>query len=183
MTSPPDGSVWLLWEWPFLRGLYASRDDAEDVADALRAKWVKRAPFTYAVNVWVEEQRVHTATRTEPDPARAQVRVLTDQIAKQWGLVSPRDVKAPEMFAVERFLVVPHNGRLVFPAFQFGPGGRPIDAFVAVLSHLRDAGWDDVAIATWFATGNEFLNGHAPADTLADRGDAVATAARTATRP
>lgn len=183
MTHSSAGSVWLLWEWPFLRGLYASRDDAEDVADALRAKLVKRAPFTHAVNVRVEEQPVHAATTAEPDPSRARVRTLTDRIAARWGLVSARDVQAPEMFAVERFLVVPHDGRLVFPAFQFGPDGRLIDEFVEVLADLRAAGWDDVAIAEWFATPNTVVGGEPPADALADRADDVAVAAREATGP
>lgn len=70
--ATPEASVWLLWEWPFLRGVYASRDDAENVADGLRAKWVKRAPFTHAVNVLVKQHQVSPARTAKPDPSRAQ---------------------------------------------------------------------------------------------------------------
>jgi hypothetical protein len=181
VTRPSAGSVWLLWEWPFLRGIYASRDDADNVADALRAKLVKRAPFTHAVNVRVDERQVHAATSAKPDPARVRVRALTERIAKGWGLVSARDAQAGEIFAVERYLAVPHDGVLAFPAFQFGPDGRPTDEFVTVLAHLHDAGWDDIAIATWFATSNDVLDGQSPADAIGQRPAAVAMAAHTDT--
>jgi len=174
--ATPGGSVWLLWEWPFLRGVYASRDDAEDVADALRAKLVKRAPFTHAVNVLVKEHQVSPVTSGESNPSRAEIRALAERIAQRWGLVSARDMQPPEILAVERFLVVPYEGSLMFPSFQFGPDGRPTDEFVTVLARLRNAGWDDIAIATWFASANELLGNEAPADALVERPDAVVRA-------
>lgn len=105
--ATPGGSVWLLWEWPFLRGVYASRDDAEDVADALRATLVKRAPFTHAVNVLIKQQRVSPATSAKRNPSRSQIRALAEGIAQRWGLVSARDMQPPEILAVERFLSCP----------------------------------------------------------------------------
>lgn len=79
-----------------------------------------------------------------------------------------------------RIFSVPAQGRDLFPAFQFRDGA-PHPAVAPVLAALpadRSA-W---AIAFWFASGNGWLGGAAPAAML-DQPDRVLEAARRAAEP
>jgi hypothetical protein len=76
-------------------------------------------------------------------------------------------------FAVE------HEGRLVFPAFQFDPAtGRPRAAVAEVIAALRSVGLGVWSLALWWATPADVLAWRRPADVLSDEPDRVIDAAR-----
>lgn len=76
-------------------------------------------------------------------------------------------------FAVE------HQGRLVFPAFQFDAGsGRPVPAVAEVVTALRSAGLGGWSLALWWATPHDMLGWRRPADVLGSEPNLVIEAAR-----
>ncbi len=80
--------------------------------------------------------------------------------------------KARRVFAVE------HQGRTLFPAFQFDAEGKPLPVIREVLAALGDRhfGWPT---ALWFTASNGWLDGRRPVELLvADPGAVVAAAAR-----
>lgn len=80
-------------------------------------------------------------------------------------------------FAVE------HEGRSVFPAFQFDPAtGRPRPAVVPVIRALRAVGLGGWALALWWATPHDMLDWRRPVDVLVSDPDAVVEAAETDAR-
>lgn len=71
-------------------------------------------------------------------------------------------------FAVE------HEGRLVFPAFQFDPAtGRPRPAMADAIAWLRSVGLGGWSLALWWATPHDMLGWRRPADVLASEPDLV----------
>jgi hypothetical protein len=54
-------------------------------------------------------------------------------------------------------------GRVYYPAFQFGPGGRPFPAVPRVLSIFARAEASPWTVASWFRTPQELLEGLTPA--------------------
>lgn len=56
------------------------------------------------------------------------------------------------------------SGRVFFPAFQFGPGGRPHAALPKVLAAFAEAEVDPWTVASWFRTAQALLDGTTPAD-------------------
>lgn len=54
-------------------------------------------------------------------------------------------------------------GRVVYPAFQFGPSGQPFPAVPRVLAVFDQAGIDPWAVAAWFRTPQDDLEGRTPA--------------------
>jgi len=78
------------------------------------------------------------------------------------------------------------DGRVVYPAFQFGPGGRPFSALPQVLELMGDrAALDAWTVASWFVSPQTLLDGATPADWLHRKRDperVVRAARRTAAR-
>ncbi len=76
-------------------------------------------------------------------------------------------------FAIE------HEGRLVFPAFQFDPAtGRPRPAVAEVIAALRSVGLRGWSVALWWATPHDALGLRRPADVLSSDPDLVIEGAR-----
>jgi hypothetical protein len=68
-----------------------------------------------------------------------------------------------------RLLALPQSGRrVVYPAFQFGPTGRPFEALPRVLAEFstRRAAESRWTIASWFVTPQAVLDGRTPAQWL-----------------
>lgn len=73
------------------------------------------------------------------------------------------------------------NGRVVYPAFQFGDSGRPFEALPQLIEVLENRGRvDPWTIASWFVTPQSLLHEMTPAEWLAKGEDAelVVNAAR-----
>lgn len=77
------------------------------------------------------------------------------------------------------------DGRIVYPAFQFGADGRPFPRIPAILELFRGASVDAWTLASWFVTPQSALDGRSPAEWLAAGRDAervLVAARRTAAR-
>jgi hypothetical protein len=80
-------------------------------------------------------------------------------------------------FAVE------HEGRLVFPAFQFDPTtGRPRPAVANVITALRSVGLGGWSLALWWTTPHDTLGWRRPADVLSTEPGLVIEAAQVDSR-
>lgn len=79
-----------------------------------------------------------------------------------------------------RVFAVPYNGADRFPGFQFRDG-KPLPIVKDLLSVLPPD-WSPWQVAFWFASGNGWLSGAAPQDSLSDKA-AVMNAAEQASRP
>lgn len=55
-------------------------------------------------------------------------------------------------------------GRVLYPAFQFGPSGQPFPAVPKVLAVFEEAGRDPWAVASWLRTPQDDLQGRSPAE-------------------
>jgi len=55
------------------------------------------------------------------------------------------------------------NGRVVYPAFQFSPSGRPYPVLPRVLGLLEKAAVDPYTIASWLTTPQTLLENETPA--------------------
>lgn len=65
------------------------------------------------------------------------------------------------------------DGRLLFPAFQFGPSGRPFPAMPGIIDAFAGAGARDATIASWFATPQDLLDRTTPAGWLGSGRDSA----------
>ncbi len=78
------------------------------------------------------------------------------------------------------------DGRIVYPAFQFGPAGRPFQELPEILGLLGErAGLDPWTVASWFVTPQVLLEGVTPAEWLRRKREperVVRAARRTAAR-
>jgi hypothetical protein len=75
--------------------------------------------------------------------------------------------------------------RVVYPAFQFGSGGRPFPELPEILDHFDRSEVDRWTVASWFVTPQALLNGQTPVQWLRGDGDrdrVVQAARRTASR-
>jgi len=73
------------------------------------------------------------------------------------------------------------SGRVLFPAFQFGPGGRPHPVLPRVLEVFGEAEVEPWLVASWFRTPQALLGDSSPADWMA-RGKAEETLLEAARR-
>jgi hypothetical protein len=73
------------------------------------------------------------------------------------------------------------SGRVLFPAFQFGPGGRPHPVLPRVLEVFGEAEMEPWLVASWFRTPQALLGDSSPADWMA-RGKAEETLLEAARR-
>lgn len=60
-----------------------------------------------------------------------------------------------QLIAERKLLALPWQGRLVFPAFQFGYDGQPFDVLPKILTAFGDT--SPFQIAAWFQTSQPFL--------------------------
>ena len=74
------------------------------------------------------------------------------------------------------FAVRVGDGQL-YPAFQFGEDGRPLEAVSGALARLRPGGLSDWQTALWFTSPNGWLGGRRPVDLLDEEPEAVVAAA------
>ena len=72
---------------------------------------------------------------------------------------------------------VTRAGRVLFPAFQFGPEGRPVEVMRQVIGAFRAGHWSDESIILWSAAANGYLDGAEPAALLSSESDRVLDAA------
>jgi len=143
-------------------------------------------------------------TRTQVgDPARLGRRAALVAVAEAaWGghlgpLLEAKQVQellgvdtrqaVSDLRARRRLLALTkENGRVLYPAFQFGDSGRPFEALPQILMVFEDqARVDPWTVASWFVTPQALLDDMAPAEWLAkgeDRDRVVKAARRSAAR-
>jgi hypothetical protein len=63
------------------------------------------------------------------------------------------------------------DGQPRFPAFQFGPTGKPLPALGEILDVLRPVAASPYTIASWFVTEDAELEGKTPAEWLREGRD------------
>lgn len=166
--------AWLVWEKSRLLGVYASEDVAEDRADTLRAR-IASALGRHGVDVRTERWEIlHYPIENLEE--RRKVRRKVADAAKQWELLDEDAALLPVQDpAWDRYLMVPHQGRLWFPGFQFRARGEPFSAVQDVLPVLRGAGLSDSQIFLWFTTAR--VGGEPPANRPPLEPDQVVAAA------
>lgn len=75
-----------------------------------------------------------------------------------------------ELVRRRRLLGLPqHDGRLAFPAFQFGAGGRRLPGLESILEEFADAVETPHTVASWFVTPEPLLEDETPAHWLRRR--------------
>jgi hypothetical protein len=143
-------------------------EDAPELADS--AAFGRRAALVAAADlIW----RRHLGALLDTRQAQELLGVGTRQAVS-------------DMVKRGRLLALPSgDGRLAYPAFQFGPTGRPYPVLPFVIGTLKEAGADPHTIASWFATPKALLEDASPAEWLRRGGDDAAVreaARRTAAR-
>lgn len=166
--------AWLVWEKSRLLGVYASEDVAEDWADTRRAR-IASALGRHGVEVRTERWEIlHYPIENLEE--RREVRRKVADAAKQWDLLDEdAALLAVQDPAWDRYLMVPHQGRLWFPGFQFRARGEPFPAVREVLRVFRGAGLSDSQIFLWFTTAR--AGGEPPANRLPLEPEQVVAAA------
>jgi hypothetical protein len=87
-----------------------------------------------------------------------------------------------ELVRRRRLLALPQpDGRLAFPAFQFGPGGRRLAGLESILELFEGAVKTPYTVASWFVTPEPLLDEATPAEWLR-RGRSKAPALEAARR-
>ncbi|HEX9713563.1 MAG TPA: hypothetical protein VGB52_13555 [Actinomycetota bacterium] len=84
-----------------------------------------------------------------------------------------------------RLLAVPWGEETRYPAFQFGPDGRPYPEMRLVLQAFENAKIDGLTLGSWFRHPQRALGGETPARWMAERHDPerlVTAAGRSAAR-
>ena len=72
-----------------------------------------------------------------------------------------------ELVKRRRLLALPQeDGRLAFPAFQFGAGGRRLPGLEHILQAFDGATETQYTVASWFVTPEPLLEGKTPAEWL-----------------
>jgi hypothetical protein len=95
--------------------------------------------------------------------------------------------ESPDLIAWRRdkkVLAVPHDGKSLYPAFQFDNQQRPLP-IVEQISRLfsKDARRTDWQNLFWFISANAWLGGQSPQQCLTDRPEAVIDAATQEMKP
>jgi hypothetical protein len=120
---------------------------------------------------WVERcDRYYRGEETIADLLETTGALTAQEVANRAAPESPtRLTLAAHWHASGQLLAMNAEEQNAYPAFQFGPNGRPLAAIAAVLSHLRRyPHTTDWHAALWFATANALLDGRRPADVVRD---------------
>lgn len=169
--------VWLLWEKTRLLGVFTSEDVVEREADERRSR-LAAALGHYGVEVRTERHDIVDYPIPDADEHR-RLRVAVADAVEQWPLLDEAEALLPVQEAVwDRYLMVPFEGRLWFPEFQFESIGMPWEGFRDVLRVLRDGGWADSRIFVWFTKSQVSMGGRMPASCVREEPEAVLAAAR-----
>ena len=99
----------------------------------------------------------------------AAARGMTANNARQW---------ISRLRRSHRIFTVTYEGETLVPAFLLDDRFEPRPAAHQPIKMLREAGEDGWALWTWFAVPSAWLDGRAPAETLATDPDLVAESAR-----
>lgn len=105
--------------------------------------------------------------------------VLRSELLQTWGYLSAPDLAdlagskatnrsayAGKLRDAAKIFGVAWQGRVVYPAFQFGPDGRPKPAVPSVLAALPRDRMSDWAVAIWWVANNAWLGDCRPVDIL-----------------
>lgn len=112
---------------------------------------------------------------SQPMLSSAQVAALGGSEANNKGALANRWKTKGKIFAV------PKGGADLFPAFQFGPDGRPLPAVATVIELFKDEhSWN---LALWWNAGSGWLAGRTPREVLPSDPDAVIEAAKRTMEP
>ena len=152
-------------EWTRRGGSY------QDVLDALTPK--ERGPLSSAA---VLQARRNAQARSE---LLDEFGALTSaEVADAAGSrAGNRSALANRWRDEGRVFAVRVGDQQLYPAFQFGEDGRPLEAVVAALALLGPGGLSDWQTALWFTSPNGWLGGRRPVDLLGEEPAAVAGAA------
>jgi hypothetical protein len=160
--------------------------------------------MTTAEDLVVATQRVRASARavgaalasvavyTEPAIARAvqAEQNLYARIAAEFGMLSSTEAgkrmgsrsRAPRNLAAtahrnKTLVAVRHGNSLVYPGFQFGPDGQPLD----VIGRLRETAeandWSDAGLVQWLCSPTTYFDGDRPVDHLTEDPDRVVAVA------
>jgi hypothetical protein len=160
----------------------------DTAVDAFRATLIERGALAGTADADAAEVGRRAALLVESATAWADhVGPLLD-VRQVMGLLRVTTRQAVyDLVARHRLLGLPRRGGgMAFPAFQFDAStGRPYDVMAALLGTFAVAGVDPYTVATWLATGQDELEGRAPASLLGGPANADALRAaveRTAAR-
>lgn len=112
---------------------------------------------------------------SQPMLSSAQVAGLGGSQAKNKGALANRWKRTGKIFAVSS------GGADQFPAFQFGPDGRPLPSVAKVIKLFKgEHPWN---LALWWNAGSGWLAGRTPREVLPSDPEAVVEAARRTMEP
>lgn len=169
------------------------------VADQARADAL--APMLTRIVSAVEAATAVGAALASADelPGRATITALRDReaawrdVEMRYGLLTAQRVAAAAgsraanvneyasaMSRSGRAVAIRRTNRLLFPAFQFDPNGRPRAGLKGILAVFRTADWSAESVVLWFSAPNGYLEDAEPAERLTDDPDAVLEAAKNA---
>lgn len=118
--------------------------------------------------------------------ARARAELLSDtpmlsaaEVAERAGSrARNRAALAARWRAEGRIFGLPVGARILFPAFQFGPEGRPLPALADVIAEtVRRLGMGPWALALWLRGPSSALDGRSPLELLGSEPERVRAAA------
>lgn len=93
----------------------------------------------------------------------------TDQVMTLLGVTTRQAVS--DLVQRCRLLALPAgNGRVRYPAFQFGPNGKPLTVMPDVLKLFADVDADPYTAASWWQTPQPLLDGQTPSEWLRSGG-------------
>ncbi len=145
----------------------------------------------------IQHMTAHTAVPSETAARQAQRNAAAraelleefgaltgEEIGEQHSRASNRHALAARWRKERRALGVTHQGRTVYPGFQFDPTSgelRPtIRAVLAALPADRMSDWE---VALWWTASNGWLGGRRPVDLLAHDSDQIVVAAARLAEP
>ena len=113
------------------------------------------------------------------------------EVIGEFGLLDSREVhrltggtaanmaaKASRLKAAGRLFTVTHEGKKLYPGFQFGADGQPKPAMARVLEVMKPWAGHGWQIAVWFITPNGWLDRQRPVDLLDTDPEVIVAAAR-----
>ena len=132
------------------------------------------------------------AVYTEPAIARAvqAEQNLYTRIENEFGMLTSTEAgrrmgsrsRAPRNFAAtahrDNTLVAVRQGNsLVYPGFQFGPDGQPLEVIARLRETAAANNWSEAGLVQWLCSPTTYFDGDRPVDHLAVDPDRVAEVA------